>query len=720
MSNYATQSTRPLVSSLSLVLFAGTVLFGAQTALAQDAGQETVIDSCMQDIYGKKLTCAANDIQLSAVDPETIEITDPCLYPGDYVTFKATFETVLTADARHDIGIYFDVGADPEGDGALTGTCAVSTLHYREDPPWLDLDGTSDMFVATNIPSGIQDTCGDIDADHNPLYPVITITAQCVDNDGDGYLDLPYCTSWRQPGANELCTGPLAEYDIGGPGLDSSGVIPGSPSKCNCNPGFNVPVPVPAAELAVNKTASPTSVDEPSGAVTYTVSVSNNGVDPNNSVTLNTLDDDIYGDITKVQGDILTTTCSVPQAIDAGSTYTCTFNATVSGNASDTVTDTVTASGVDDNGNSLTGSDDAEVTINDLLPSIAVVKTANPIEVLEPGGQVSFSVLVTNNSVSSDPVTITSLSDSVHGNLNGQGTCSVPQTLAGNGGTYSCSFTANVTGNAGYVETDMVTASGSDDEGNSVSASDSATVTVLNVESSITLVKTANPTLVDEPGGDVTYTFEITNTSSVDTVIIQDGVVEYEGPYLGLYDSILGDLNGQGTCTVPQTLAPGGSYSCTLTVTVEGNAFDVIANTATAKGYDDDGEPVMAADDASVNIENVPPAASLTKTPTSVLVTYTVEVCNLSEAESLSVDVLEDDVYGDITYVHDAITQTNCAVSQTLAPFDQAGSCYTCSFDAATTTSPTTDTVTGTVSDDEGSFVNPEGSATVTFGTVTP
>ena len=54
-----------------------------------------------------------------------------------------------------------------------------------------------------------------------------------------------------------------------------------------------------------------------------------------------------------------------------------------------------------------------------------------------------------------DTVTITSLTDSIHGNLNGQGTCAVPQTIPA-GGFYQCTFTANVTGNAGYSETDIV------------------------------------------------------------------------------------------------------------------------------------------------------------------------------------------------------------------------------------------------------------------------
>ncbi|MEZ4660430.1 MAG: hypothetical protein R2911_22975 [Caldilineaceae bacterium] len=46
-----------------------------------------------------------------------------------------------------------------------------------------------------------------------------------------------------------------------------------------------------------------------------------------------------------------------------------------------------------------------------------------------------------------EPVTLTSLVDDVHGDLNGQGTCGLPQALA-IGGTYDCAFSATVFGNA--------------------------------------------------------------------------------------------------------------------------------------------------------------------------------------------------------------------------------------------------------------------------------
>lgn len=686
-----------LLMMASLLWVAGSLLLGAQTVYAVDMGQETVINGCMEDVAARNLNCTANDIQLAEVLPGNVTITDPCEFPGDSVTFTAIFDVVLTAQERHDIGIYFDINADPEGDGALTGTCSISSLHYKDDPPWLDLDGTGDDFVGTNVESGIQDTCGDIDSNHNPLNPAITITATCVDNDGDGFLDLPYCTSWRQPGANELCTGPLPENL--GSGF-SSGVVPGAPSKCKCDDTFDVPVPVPPAELLVDKTASPTSVNEPGAPVTFSVTVTNTGVDPNNDVTLNTLMDDIYGDITQVQGDIVSTTCSVPQTLAGnGGVYNCSFTANVVGNDGDSETDTVTASGVDENGNNLSGSDDATVTINGLLPAISVDKTASPTTVLEGAGElVTFTVVVENTSPG-DPLTITSLVDDIYGPLAGDADCQVGTTLP-IGGQCSFQFTEVVDGPAFTSETDTVTATGEDDEGNPASDSDSATVTILDDPAMIELIKTADPTSIFEEGDDVTYTFTINNLSTVDTVTINS-----------LTDTIYGDLNGQGDCSVPQELAPLGSYSCSITVFVAGNAGDDVLNVATATGVDDDGQPVMDSDDATVDILDVPPEASLVKTAVSAVVTYQIEVTNLSSAEALTLDPLVDDRFGDITTVGGKVLATDCNNGEIIP----ALATYSCSFDGLVTTSPHTNEAIGTLSDDDGGNIQRSDTATVTF-----
>ena len=95
---------------------------------------------------------------------------------------------------------------------------------------------------------------------------------------------------------------------------------------------------------------------------------------------------------------------------------------------------------------------------------------------------------------------------------------------------------------------------------------------------------------------------------------------------------------------------------------------------------------------------------------TELLVTYEVKVCNDSDAESLTVDGLYDDIYGNLS------GKGSCLVPQVLSPSGQLNSCYTCSFKEATTTSPTTDTVTATVNDNDlSNAAMPSDSATVSF-----
>ena len=78
-------------------------------------------------------------------------------------------------------------------------------------------------------------------------------------------------------------------------------------------------------------------------------------------------------------------------------------------------------------------------------------------------------------------------------------------------GGYSCSFTGAVSGNAGSSHTDIVTASGTDDDGNPVSDEDDAVVTIGNLPSSIQVTKTATPTSLQEPGGNATFAVAVKN-----------------------------------------------------------------------------------------------------------------------------------------------------------------------------------------------------------------
>ena len=140
-------------------------------------------------------------------------------------------------------------------------------------------------------------------------------------------------------------------------------------------------------------------------------------------------------------------------------------------------------------------------------PVLMVTNSADPDSMEEPGGIVTFRVEIANQSASSVPVTITVLEDDIHGDLNGQGTCSVPQTIA-SGESYSCSIDAIVSA----TETGTVNASGVDNEGKAVSGLDDAPVTITNAIPVIVVTKTADPESIGEPGGNIPSEWRSTTT----------------------------------------------------------------------------------------------------------------------------------------------------------------------------------------------------------------
>ncbi|MCP4548526.1 MAG: hypothetical protein GY835_18880 [bacterium] len=186
-------------------------------------------------------------------------------------------------------------------------------------------------------------------------------------------------------------------------------------------------------------------------------------------------------------------------------------------------------------------------------------------------------------------VDIMSLTDDVHGDLNGQGSCSVPQTIA-IGEFYECSFSATVSGNADSGETDTVTAAGSGPAG-TVNANGVTTVMVTDVLPTISLTKLPSPMFVAEPSGLVTFTIRVRNTGTAESVTLTT-----------LMDDIHGDLDGQGDCSVPQTIPADLSYYCSFTATVAGTAGDSETDTVTAAATDDELNETYAQGTATVSV----------------------------------------------------------------------------------------------------------------------
>lgn len=93
---------------------------------------------------------------------------------------------------------------------------------------------------------------------------------------------------------------------------------------------------------------------------------------------------------------------------------------------------------------------------------------------------VNYTIVVTNNSP--ELATLNYLDDDIFGALDGVGTCSLNQALAATGGagaSYTCGFSKTLSGNSGDIHTNTVTAKASDDDGNTDTETDFATVTFI-------------------------------------------------------------------------------------------------------------------------------------------------------------------------------------------------------------------------------------------------
>jgi len=382
-------------------------------------------------------------------------------------------------------------------------------------------------------------------------------------------------------------------------------------------------------DIRITKTANPASVPETGGNVTFTFLVENIGQE---NVTLTSLTDTVFGDLNG-QGD-----CATGGFIPAGGSTTCAVTVFLASDDLTAHTNVVTAVGTDNDGSTDEATDKETVTFDDVAPAINVTKTAAPASVPETGGDVTFTITVEN--VGTEPVTLTGAVDTVFGPID-VSLFDSTYLLPGETATYA--FVDTLAGEPALPHQNVVTVTAQDNEGTPATGSDDAEVTFTDVAApEINVTKTANPSSVPPDGGNVTFTFLVENTGQEDVTLTS------------LTDTVFGDLNGQGTCSVPQTILAGDSYSCQITTFLSGgNAFlpplelNVLAkpfciepptahyNVVTAVAVDNEGTSASDTDDVTVTFDYVAPAIQVSKTAnktwvpeTGDNVTFTIRVKN--------------------------------------------------------------------------------------------
>ncbi|MDC0671069.1 hypothetical protein [Nannocystis radixulma] len=261
---------------------------------------------------------------------------------------------------------------------------------------------------------------------------------------------------------------------------------------------------------------------------------------------------------------------------------------------------------------------------------------------------------------------------------------------------------------------------------------DNFAIPVIVQPASIVVVKTATPTQFVEPGGLATYTVEIRNTSQTATVnvaTITDDV----------YGNLLNAANAnvtQNTCPslAGDPIGPNSSLSCTFKAQVTGQPGFTLTDVVTGcVSQPNVPNPICATDDATVTITDAPPVTpTLLKTALStancrmqVDATYEVKVTNQSAVDAQTVTAFNDDKFGNISTIHgpspgvEEVLSTNCTVPRQIPA--GVGQFTTCSFVGRIIQNSCdfthTDTVTGTVRDDDGVISNPSDSADVTVST---
>ncbi|HTG82940.1 MAG TPA: hypothetical protein VL949_13400 [Geobacteraceae bacterium] len=237
----------------------------------------------------------------------------------------------------------------------------------------------------------------------------------------------------------------------------------------------------------------------------------------------------------------------------------------------------------------------------------------------------------------------------------------------------------------------------------------------VNVEiPSLAVTKTPNPTFLLQPGGDFTFALHVVNTSTFTSLTLDRLCDDKFGTIVNISNTAclagtLGSIKSTNCSLSPAvTLLPGGSlvppatgsyYDCSFVATITSPDEATIPDTVTVYAHDPNSvvsTSFSATANASVQIREDAPTVTVQKSFDSLpcaIVRYKVDVFNTGltdPTESVDLTALNDNIFNDITTVHDNVLATTCGVATTATPpgpgtlpFNIAsGAHYICTFDA--------------------------------------
>lgn len=351
----------------------------------------------------------------------------------------------------------------------------------------------------------------------------------------------------------------------------------------------------PLAE--VDLSVIPDSAEVPGGDFTFNLVVNNTGTVP---FAITSIADDVYGNLAR---DPKPSDCDavIGDVLDPEGSATCSFVGSFTNSIPSSQTNVVTVVVTTADGVVATGSDDATVTLTmpPCCPLVDVEMVASPLLLQTPGGDFTFTVVVTNTG--GMPLTINSLTDDIYGDLAARpppNSCAalIGTTLEDNGSSATCEFTGSFTAPINATQTNVVTVEAMDRYGRTTGDSDSAEVELLHGDgpSVVRVEMDVSPAGRPEPGGIFTFTVVVGNPGSFPVEIVS------------LVDNVHGDLAtapGPNTCDelIGQTVGVLNPRTCTLTTLFTGAAWETATNTLTVRAAGGFG-PATDSDDATITL----------------------------------------------------------------------------------------------------------------------
>ena len=457
--------------------------------------------------------------------------------------------------------------------------------------------------------------------------------------------------------------------------------IPADPNTENNSGSASVMVPIPQADIGVQK-VGPSSA-APNTDVAYAIAVNNAGPDPAASFSLT---DTLPGTMTFVsiaQNSGPAFDCSSHPSVGSGGTITCTIASLASGaSATFTLTGHIpsgTASNTSFSNTANVSSSTTDPNPDNNSSLFALVVNSSDLAITKTGpataasgGTISWTITASNNgpdisqpTTFNDPLPAGTTFASIVQNTGSTFVCTDPG--AGNNGNVSCSIgtlgqfasgasaqftlTANINPSFAGSLSNTATISGPNADTNP--GNDIATA-VTNVTASADLAVSKTGPATANAGTDITYTVTLTNNgpSNAASVALNDAVpanttfVSESQTTGATFSCTTPPVGGTGTvnCTIA-SFAPG---SATFSITVHinpGAVGAVISNTANATTSTTDSTPgnntstVLTNATGSADVSIVKTAAAAASTGSNL--TYNINVTNNGPSDAASVTITD-------------------------------------------------------------------------------